>query len=316
MYTHGFRAMNTQFHIWLDAQAPEAKQALQRAEAFVRHVEALVSRFRPDSVLSRVNRAPGQWHTVPPLVAALIREALHWARVTQGWFDPTVLPALQAVGYTCSFDQLPARGTVICNPPGERAHTGGWQGIQLEGERLYIPPGTGLDLGGIAKEWVADRLAEQLAVWGPCLVDAGGDIRAVGKPALWGTWPVGVAHPLADDVDVVRLGLHDAGLATSSRTRRRWRVGSQEMHHLINPHTGQPAQTRVLSASVVAPTAVMAGIGSKLALMCQTTQADVLKVVQPQGVILVFEDGYIDFWWEENRVAASTYPNHTPNTAV
>ena len=299
MYTHTFRAMNTRFQLWLDASVADARPALRAAETFVREVEQILSRFLPHSALSRVNRAPGRWHVVPPVMAAVVREALMWAERTGGLFDPTVLPALHAVGYTRSFEELTCSG----GTEGERyslwGKVGRWSEVRLEGERLYLPPDTGLDLGGIAKEWVADRVAEQLAHWGPCLVDAGGDVRTVGVPALWGMWPVAIAHPLEANRDVLTMGLRDAGLATSSRARRRWRVGDREVHHIIYPPTGQPAQTPVLSASVVADTAVQAGVGSKIALMLNTECHPALRAVRPYVVVMVYENGDVKTWWGE-----------------
>ncbi len=291
MITHTFKAMNTRFHIWLDAQEPAAREAVAHAEAFVREVEATVSRFRPDSALSQVNREPGRWHRIPALMAAIVQEALAWAKRTDGLFDPTVLPALVAAGYDRSFDRLRAEEIRAVSRPSGHALAGRWPDVRLEGERLYLPPATALDLGGIAKEWTADKVAERLSEWGPCLVDAGGDVRVVGAPALWGFWPVGVAHPADPAQDVAVFALRDAAVATSSRARRRWRVNGHEAHHIIDPRTGRPADTPVLSAAVVAPTAVQAGVGSKIALLLGPTAAGRLAQVGALHAILVLEDG-------------------------
>ncbi len=294
MLTRTFKAMNTRFHIWLDAQTPEARDALDAAEAFVHEVEATLSRFRADSALSRVNRQPGQWHVIPQVMADVVGEALLWAQRTQGLFDPTVLPSMHAIGYTHSFERIQRDGArpPVCHGSSSSG-VGRWGEVRLEGDRLYLPPGTGLDLGGIAKEWTADRVAVDLSEWGACLVDAGGDIRAVGAPALWGTWPVAVAHPLHPEDDVISLGLTSGALATSSRVRRRWRTPSREVHHIIDPRTGDPASTPVLSASVIAPTTVMAGVLSKVALLLgEEGLAYVEKFPHAHG-ILIMDDGRI-----------------------
>lgn len=302
MLTHTFKAMNTRFCIWLDAQESAAREALKEAETFVRTVERTVSRFRPDSPLSEVNRSPGRWHTIPPLMATIVREALRWAAATEGLFDPTVLPALEGAGYARSFDEIARTGVPVLSPNNGREPCGRWQDIRLEGNRLYLPPDTGIDLGGIAKEWTADYIAERLAEWGACLVDAGGDIRAVGAPELWGAWPVGIEHPTRPHEDVLVLALRDAAVATSSRARRRWRVNGHECHHIIDPRTGRPAKTPALSVSVVAPTAVQAGIASKVALILGLSGeegANRLRPMSPYGLVVVWEDGTIHPWFQE-----------------
>ena len=183
MLTHTFKAMNTRFHIWLDAQEAGARKALHEAEELARQVEETLSRFREDSALSRVNRAPGRWHRVPRLMAEVVQEALHWARQTDGIFDPTLLHAVRAAGYDRSFELLQGANLSAAALPEFRHVQAAWRDVRLDGDMLYLPPHVGLDLGGIAKEWTADRMAEMLAEWGPCLVDAGGDIRAMGAPA-------------------------------------------------------------------------------------------------------------------------------------
>ncbi len=290
MYTHSFRAMNTQFHLWLDAQERGGREALLQAEQFVREIESLVSRFRPQSALSRVNREPGRWHTIPAQMAQMVELALHWAERTGGVFDPTVLGALCANGYTESFEQVRAGNA---RPRFGLRPAGAWQEVRLEGDAIYLPPNTGLDLGGIAKEWTADHIAHLLSQWGPCLVDAGGDIRAIGAPWLWGSWPVAIAHPQRPEEDVIRLGLRDAALTTSSRHKRRWVMKGQETHHLIDPATGEAARTRVLSASVLAPDAVTGGVLSKILVI---RGAEALRQVDNYAgcaALVVLENGQI-----------------------
>ena len=290
MFTHTFKAMNTQFHIWLDAQESGTRKALHEAELLAREVENTLSRFRQDSALSRVNRAPGRWHRVPPLMAEVVKEALYWAQQTNGDFDPTVLHALQAAGYDRSFEEIRGKNVPVPTCEESQKIQSSWRDVRLEGDMLYLPPHTGLDLGGIAKEWTADRIAEMLAEWGACLVDAGGDIRVMGAPALWGTWPVAIAHPLRPEEDVVRFGLSNGAIATSSRVRRAWLVGGRPAHHLIDPRTGQPAQTPLLSASVIAPTTVMAGVLSKVLMIRGEQGLPFVEQFPACRAVLIYDD--------------------------
>ncbi len=295
MLVRAFQCMNTTFHIWLDAQERGARQALDEAERFAHDVEATLSRFRADSALSRINHAPGRWHLAPPILVEVLTQALEWAKRTNGVFDPTVLYALHVAGYDRTFEHVGDEKSKKPSPvPFPVRLSGAWREIRVKDEAVYIPEGVGIDLGGIAKEWTVDQMADLLSNWGPCLVDAGGDIRAIGAPMLWGTWPVGIAHPLREDKDVSKFGLSDGAIATSSRARRRWTMDGREAHHLIDPITGRPAQSSLLSATVIAPTTVMAGVLSKVA-MIREEAARTLLVDSPEcGAILIRSDGYVD----------------------
>ena len=168
---------------------------------------------------------------------------------TGGRFDPTVHDAVVAAGYDRSFEDVVPESDVRCQAP---AVAGG--GVSVDGSRIALEPGVRIDLGGIGKGYAAERAAELLALAGPCLVNAGGDVATRG-----GSWPVGVETAGAP----LTLELAGAALATSGRDRRRWRRGGRELHHLIDPRTGAPSETDLLRVTVVAPDAVEAEVAAK-----------------------------------------------------
>jgi thiamine biosynthesis lipoprotein len=240
-----FHAMGTEMELIVDAE--DAAAALDAAEAEVHRLEALLSRFRDDSELSRLNR-DGSIEAGPDLVR-VVELALAARERTGGRFDVTVHDAVVAAGYDRSFEDVAPESDVECLAP---AVAGG--GVSIEGSRIALDPGVRIDLGGIGKGYAAERAAELLALAGPCLVNAGGDIATRG-----GSWPVGVET----DGAPLTLELAGAALATSGRDRRRWRRGGRELHHLIDPRTGAPAETDLLRVTVVAPDAVAAEVTAK-----------------------------------------------------
>jgi thiamine biosynthesis lipoprotein len=228
-----FHAMGTEIEL-LGAGGFEAAQVL------FDELEALMTRFRPDSELSRLNR-DGAIDASPDLVR-VVELALEARERTEGRFDPTVHDAVVAAGYDRTF------ATLTDGPLGAPVPAGG--SVRVDAGRISLGPGVHLDLGGIAKGYAAERAAEVMAVAGPCLVNAGGDIAVRG-----GAWPIGVED--------VTIELSHGGLATSGRDRRRWRRGGREQHHLIDPRTGAPAQTELLRVTVVAHDAVEAEVQAK-----------------------------------------------------
>ena len=233
-----FQAMGTDVELLVDA--PGAERHLADAEAEFRRLDCAMTRFRGDSELRRLNR-DGEIEASPDL-ARVVALALDARERTGGRFDPTVHDALVAAGYDRTFSELEDGPSAPPTPAGG--------GFRVDGRRIVLEPGVRLDLGGIAKGYAAERAAERLAIAGPCLVNAGGDIAIRG-----GCWPIGV--------EGFTLELTAGGLATTGRDRRRWRRGGREQHHLIDPATGAPARTDVLRVTVVAGDAVEAEVAAK-----------------------------------------------------
>ncbi len=246
MQRRSFPAMGTQVELLLDADpSAEGEAAFERAEREFERLEALLSRFRPESELSALNRS-GTLDAGDDLVA-VTRLALEARERTGGLFDPTVHDALVAAGYDRTFDEVA--------PDGETRPAGRCAGaVRVEGAHIELERGFRLDLGGIAKGYAVDRACTLLGSAGPCLVNAGGDIAGRGR-----LWPVGVETADGE----LTLGLENGALATSGRDRRRWRRGGREAHHLIDPATGVPAESDFLRVTVVAPTAVDAEVLAK-----------------------------------------------------
>jgi thiamine biosynthesis lipoprotein len=257
--SHQFRAMGSHIVLWLEADEMTARPAFGRAQALIAEAERVLSRFGPQSELSKLNARPQQWVPVSPLLWDVITQALALAEVTGGLFDPTVLPALEAVGYTCSFADMHG----VAQDSDSEATPGCWAAVQGDAARraLWLPAGVRLDLGGVAKGHTAQRVAAYLSRWGPCLVDAGGDLTAGAAPHGLTGWPVAVAAPSAanhDAPDLFHLWLAHASLATSGIDYRHWHQHGRVVHHLIDPRSGCPVDTDALTVSVMAPDAVQA----------------------------------------------------------
>ena len=244
LHEHRFRAMNTTVAAWLWTNSPLAGVRLAEVERFFAQVEAEMSRFRPQSGLSRLNAAAGRGpQPISPLLVEVLALALQAARTSDGVFDPTVLNALQAAGYDRSFEQIKAGAASPQRGQRAAASGSGWQQVLLDTAEgtATLPAGLGIDLGGIAKGWTVDEAARQLGQWGPALVDAGGDIRSVGAPGE--PWPVAVQDPFDETRDLTVVLLADNAAATSSIGGRRWQRDGQTLHHLIDPRTGQPSRS-------------------------------------------------------------------------
>lgn len=267
-------------------------RALELVRAAVAQLDDVCSRFRGDSELVRLNEAGGG--IVSPLLFAAIDTALRAAERTDGIVDPTVGSQVRALGYDRDFQLVLRRGPA---PVLERRPASGWRSVDLDRERsgIRLAPGTELDLGATAKAFAADRIARSThaATSVPVLVSLGGDI-AVAGPAPDGGWPVLVtddSRGLGTAGQVVAI--FDGGLATSSTTVRRWRAGGVEVHHIVDPATGAPADETWRTVSVTAATCVAANTASTAAIVLGHSAPAWLaarglaaRLVRPDGAIV------------------------------
>ena len=270
-------AMGTQIELVLDAQ-PSAIGfcALAAAEADLRRLERLLSRFDPDSELARLNVRGTM--VVGLELLEVVELALAARERTSGSFDPTVHDALVAAGYDRTFAQLPVRSA----PPLAPTRCAGDIRVHPETSTIELEPGVRLDLGGIAKGYAADRAAAILAEAGPCLVDAGGDIAVQGRP-----WPIGVETASS----TLTLELSEGGLATSGRDRRHWTCGGEEQHHLIDPATGRPAKSDLLRVTVADGSAAEAEVHAKALFLAGAEAAHEQANENAIPAVLVTADG-------------------------
>ncbi|MBT2395994.1 FAD:protein FMN transferase [Streptomyces sp. ISL-100] len=260
------------------------------ARSRLEELESLWSRFRADSELCRLNASPGRWVPLSAPTTALVRRAVRAWEVTGGLFDPTVLPALEAAGYSRTFPEL--HGEL---PPGsDPAPAPGCAGIEFADDgRVRLPPGVRLDLGGIGKGYAADLLAAELlgaGADGVC-VNLGGDVRVAGRPPAADAWVVALEDEATPGDDLAWLALTDGAVATSTRVRRRWRRQGREFHHLIDPAIGLPATNSVTGVTVVAAETHWAEVLAKAALIAGLPAGKVLLEAHGVAGLLVREDG-------------------------
>ncbi len=216
---------------------------------FFRRAEGVFSRFDAASELSRLNRDPAPSVSVSTELADCLQIAVELRTRTGGFVDPAIGNAVIGWGYDRTFAAGLDRAGAA-----DIARVGAWE---IEGSTVHRAPGTTLDLGGLAKGWTADRA---VSVGIADMVSAGGDVRS----ELAGV-KVAIEDPWGDVAATVALG--QGGLATSSSTRRRWKVGDADAHHIIDPHRLRPAHSPVFSATVTAATAVEAEAGAKAVLL-------------------------------------------------
>lgn len=237
--------------------AVEPREPLAVTAGWIRSLHARFTRFDAGSELSRFNARAGQWVHISPELEELLRAALRAFETSGGLVHAGVLPALMAAGYDRTFAEVrPTATTILAAAVAPLPDL-----LDIAPGRAWLASGAAMDLGGLAKGWIADRAVERM---GPnSLANCGGDLRAEGRGPYGEGWPVGFGGRT--------LALDGNGAATSGTAKRSWGDGR---HHLIDPRTGAPARTDLTEVSVLARSALEAELLAKTALMLGREQAE------------------------------------------
>jgi FAD:protein FMN transferase len=300
-----FRAMASPCRVRLDG-VPErdrdAARAAERAATEVARIEAKYSRYRSDSVLSRVNAAAGSGVPVPidEETAHLLRFAGQLHAASDGLFDITSGVLRRAWDFRAT------------RPPEAAAIESvlpliGWQHVVHGDGQVELPvAGMELDLGGIGKEYAADRAATLLrdAGYGHGYVNLGGDIRLLGPMSDGRPWLLGIAHPRTAGAMAAEVLLSDGALATSGDYERYLDHQGQRYCHILDPRTGWPVHDWQ-SVSVLAPACLAAGA---LATIAMLKGRDAARFLRGQGVAYVLVDamGGVTRWVPEDAPPATS----------
>ncbi len=248
-----FRSMNCRVTVRLDCADEEAWPLLRQVRGWFQEWEAVLSRFNPESELSRLNNRPQEWVETGEVLWDVLQVGLAAAELTDGLVTPAILPALEKSGYDRSFELLTpddsdpgktdeAKPEIAEDPIGSS-----WRNIQSnpDGRKVCLPPGLRLDLGGFGKGWAVDQACWRLAETGPALVEAGGDIAVSGirSGAVSGVRSGAVSGVRSGAVSGIRSGAvsgvrsESASVITAENDRvnrsvsRPWKVGIADPFH-------------------------------------------------------------------------------------
>ena len=274
---HG-RTMGTTWSVRLLPPPGVSAPALQDGiQAELDAVDGQMSTYKPDSDLSRFNRAPaGSWQRLPPEFFTVLQHALQVARDSDGAYDPTVGPLVNLWGF--GPDQRPRQPPSAADIAAAKARVGWWK-LQLDPARRSArqPGGLQLDLSAVAKGYGVDQVGRYLQRSGVAnwLVEVGGELKAHGRKPDGSAWRVGIERPdaaigavrSADEL-IDTVVLDDQAIATSGDYRHVFEDHGRYYSHHIDPRSGWPVPHEVASVSVLADQAMQADpLGTTLSVL-------------------------------------------------
>jgi FAD:protein FMN transferase len=298
---HRFAAMGGNARVTVESDTvPEAEleRCANAVRAVIEDAEARLSRFRPDSELSALNRDARATVPASPLLRHFALAVRSAGARSGGLVDATLIAPLERQGYRTSragvapavLDEALAAAPPRrpARPHPARAHAG--VGVDEHG-RLVRPAGIRLDSGGPGKGLAADIAAMTIPAGIRYAISCGGDL-AVGGASPSSPWEVAV-HSARTGTPVHRLRVRTGGVATSGITSRLWRRPDGAFaHHLIDPSTGEPAWTGLVAVTAVATTALDAEVLAKTAMLSGPGRASTL--LARRGGVLQHDDGRVE----------------------
>ena len=263
-FLYAFQAMASPCEVRLDTDDETIAEAAARAaEAEVRRIEQKYSRYRPDSVLGRINASHGAEIEVDAETVQLLDFAANCFKASGGRFDITS-GVLRRVWRFDGSDRIPSDADVHAV-----RRLIGWKKASWRSPRLRLPAGMEIDFGGFGKEYAADRALEAAVrrTTDPVLVNLGGDLRVSGPRRDGSRWRVAIESVDQDGVAAGILEIADGALATSGDARRFLLRDGVRYSHILDPRTGRPVADPPRSVTVAAPTCIEAGMISTLAML-------------------------------------------------
>ena len=265
LHTHTFRAMGCDNELQLHAAGEEeAGRVAAAVEAEVARLERRYSRYRDDSVVAAINRAAGGAPVVLDDESALLVDyAAICHAESGGLFDITSGVLRRAWDFRSG--RLPEASAVATLLP-----LVGWSRVEWRRPRLRLPlKGMEIDLGGVVKEYAADRAAALCRERGieHGLVNLGGDLHAIGPHPDGTPWAVGIRHPRRPGECIATVALRRGALASSGDYERYMEVDGRRYSHILDPRSGRPVDAPPQAVTVLADACLIAGSATTIAML-------------------------------------------------
>lgn len=258
-----FRALGSRCRIVTQGAAGAAAAGRE----LVQELDALWTRFDSGSEIARLNEHPGQLVFVSARTVDLIARAEQARSWSQHRFNPLMLHHLSELGYDRTWDLGPnaSAGGSLCVAPVSHQPIEVFASLSA----VQLPAGTQFDPGGIGKGLIADLVAEDLLSRGATcvMVELGGDVRVEGTPWYADQWAVEIAAPQLRDRVAGTMTVERGAIATSSILSRHWNADDGPRHHILDPRTGRPADTDLLTVTITADQTWRAEVAAKAILI-------------------------------------------------
>ncbi|MBR2674458.1 MAG: FAD:protein FMN transferase [Mogibacterium sp.] len=278
----------------------EANAAIDEAFRICGELEDKLSRTRKTSDISRLNAAEGEWTEVGDDTLSIIKKGIDYAELSGGDFDISCGSITEAWDFHAAEgkEKLPDEEDLT-----EAVKHIDFNGIEIEGSKVRLKdPETQIDLGGIAKGYIGDRMTESLEASGvtSAIINLGGNVICIGGKPKGGEpedFVIGVETPFSDRTEIIgKVKVRDKTLVTSGVYERKIEVGGKLYHHILDTKTGYPAETDLDAVTLVADKGRSADIDALSTICLIKGSEKAMKLIeQTDGVegVFILKDGSV-----------------------
>lgn len=226
-------------------------EVLMRCKELCAHYEELLSKEIPTSEISQINASPQTAVEVSPETADLLRQGLYYSELSDGKFDVTIAPVSNLWDFhdtespTVPTEEVLRSACALVD----------YRNVQIEGDEVrLLVPGMEIDLGGIAKGYIADRLKEYLVGEGVehGYINLGGNVLLIGRKYDGSNYRIGIQRPFDEGGQTITsIDTADCSIVTSGIDQRYFEKDGKMYHHILDPETGMPYENDLLQVTII-----------------------------------------------------------------
>jgi len=298
-YKESRTAMYTTCTITVLSRSPvKAKEAIDAGFAEIKRLESLLNYYSIDSEITAINNNAGKGPVkVSTETLDIIEKALAIAEATRGAFNPTIGPVMKLWESSRQDPEHPLPSGQIISETLKLVDYGKININKADSEIFLMDAGMEIDLGGIAKGYAADSAIGTIRASGirSALVSIAGDIKGIGLKNENKPWRVGVQDPRSKSSEsqekeyeiITTIPLSDKAVSTSGDYQRFFFKDGKRYHHILDPRTGYPTESSLISVSVMASEGFMAdGLSTGIFILGPDRGMDLLESMELDGIIV------------------------------
>ena len=273
----------------------DSDKALKESWKLLEDLSNKIDRFNPNSEISKINKNAGDYVEVSSDTLNIIKKAKYFAQITNGYFDPTIAPLMKIWGFYDKNYRIPDKKEIE-----DKLKYVDYRKIYIEGNKVMIEKGMELDLGGIAKGYLIDRIFEVLRKYSidRAVLNLGGQVGVYGSPQKGDLWEVSIRHPRKDQDFIGRVFIKEGSVSTSGDYERFFIKDNKRYCHIINPKDGYPSNS-VISVSVISKSGTEADALSTAFFILGKDAISLWKEkFSYLGLVIVFPN--LNLWYSPN----------------
>lgn len=262
--------------------------------SYIYSLDSTISRYNEKSYIAMINSNAGiSPVTVPDEVYGLVKVSLEMAKETDGLFNPAIGPLSSLWGFGTEDARVPSSDEIESVLP-----LLDWRKIKLSDDDNSVfleNEGMAIDLGAVGKGWAADMIDSYLDELGVehALVNLGGNVLLHGGKADGSAWRVGIRDPENLSSSYASVAIEDGTVITSGGYQRYIEKDGEVYHHILNPETGYPFQTDILSATVIGDSGTLSDMLSTVIFASGSDKAEEIADKHDVSIILKLTDGSV-----------------------